>query len=90
MPTEVDDVDLFVELAELTSMSPEDWRDFCSLPPAAQEVAAQAYREASWAKSADALPKVLGILGVIGAVAGAVTGVAGATGAAVALRGAFK
>lgn len=90
MPATLSAGDLFGELATLTSMDAGEWRDFLSLPPAGQAIAAQVYRDASWAKSADTLPKIIAILETLGTIAGVVSGVSGAVGAVAALRNAFK
>jgi hypothetical protein len=73
--------DLLVELATLTGLSPAEWRDFCSLPPDAQQAVARAYRDQDWSRSPDTLSAVLGVLRTLAAVAADVSGIAGAASA---------
>lgn len=73
--------ELFADLAQLTSMNPDEWKDFCSCTDAQQTLIAQAYKDASWVKAPDMLAKVLEVLAVIGTIAGVATNVAGAVGA---------
>lgn len=90
MPAQVSADELFAELSALTLMDEGEWRDFCSLPPAGQAIAAQIYRDASWTKSESVLPRVLAILETLGQIAGAITGIAGAVGAVIAIKNALK
>ncbi len=82
MPTEAVTLDdLFAQLATLTSMNPDEWRDFVACTPAQQALIVQGYRDQDWVKSPDVLAKVLAVLGVIGTIAGTAAGVASAIGA---------
>ena len=76
----------FVDLATLTGLTVSEWVDFCSLPRPAQDLCAQAYRDADWKTNPDTFGKVLAILGVIGTIAGVIGGVAGAVSAVAALK----
>lgn len=78
--------ELLAELASLTGMTPAEWQDFLSLPPEAQAITAQTYRDLSWATSPDTFGKVLAVLGLLGTIAADVSGVAGAVSAVSALR----
>lgn len=73
--------DLFAELATLTQMNADEWRDFVQCTEAQQLLIVQGYQDQSWVKSPDVLAKVLEAIVVIGTIAGAATGVAGAVAA---------
>jgi hypothetical protein len=85
-PVEDKFADLLTELVTLTDMRSGEWLDFLSLPPDAQAIAAQAYRDADWTKNPDTFGKVLAVLNVIGTIAGVIGSVAGAATAVNALR----
>ena len=72
---------MLAELATVTHLSQQEWQDFLSLPPNAQELCIQGYSQQSWTQAPDTIGRVLAILGIIGTVAGVVSGVAGAASA---------
>lgn len=74
------------EIATLTGMSPEEWRDFLAATPEQQALIVDAYRDQDWTRNPDTLGRVIGILSVVGTIAGIVSGVAGAASAVAALR----
>ena len=86
MPTVTTVSEALVELATLTGMTVAEWRDIVSLPPPAQALCVQAYRDADWRRDPDTFGQVLAVLGVIATIAGAVGGVAGAVSAIAALK----
>lgn len=77
----------FAELATITGLSVDDWRDFLAATPEQQALMVQAYRDQDWARNPDRFGQVIGILSVVGTVAGVVSGVAGAASAIAALKG---
>ncbi len=70
--------ELFAQLATLTSMKPEEWKDFCDCTHEEQMIIVDGYKDQSWVKSPDILAKVIEILALIGTIAGTATGVGGA------------
>lgn len=74
------------KLSTLTGLSAQEWSDVLALPPDAQALVIQGYRDQDWARSANTLSEVLAVLEVIGTLAGVVGGVAGAASAVSALR----
>jgi hypothetical protein len=78
--------ELFVQLTTLTALSRQEWEDILALPPDAQALVLQAYRDASWKADPDTFGQVLTVLQVVGTIAGVVGGVAGAASAIAALR----
>jgi hypothetical protein len=86
MPGAVTSDDYLVQLAQLTTLTAEQWADFLSLSPDDQALAAQGYAACSWVQEPNRFAQVLAILEVVGTIAGVVSGVAGAGSAIVALK----
>jgi hypothetical protein len=80
LPTTLTAADAFAELATLTTLSPDELRDFLSLPPAGQRVCLDAYRHMSWATSPDKLDTIIKVLGIMATIVGDLTGIGGAIG----------
>lgn len=78
--------DAFAQLATLTGLSMSEWSDLIGLPPPAQRLCVEAYRDQAWVKNPETFAIVLDVLTVIGTIAGVVGGVAGAASAVSALR----
>ena len=67
--------DLLVELTNLTGMSAQDWEDFLSLPPEAQNVVAHTYRSCDWAQSPDTIGAIISAFETAGSIAGAASAI---------------
>jgi hypothetical protein len=78
--------DAFAQLATLTGLSMDEWRDLISLPAPAQALCVEAYRDQAWVRHPETLAYVLDVLSVVGTIAGVAGGLAGATSAIAALR----
>lgn len=65
-----------VACATATGMSREDWADFFSLSPSAQQAAAQAYKDQDWYQKGGSVPAaLLSVLLAAAQVAGAASGI---------------
>ena len=74
--SELSEAELYANLASLTGLTASKWSDILALPPWAQAIVFETYRDADWIRQTNTFSRVLDVLTALGNMAGAVSAIA--------------